>query len=76
MKAKKQKIVDAVIEDLKKSFETGDYTVLEELLFMIPKNNLIQALPEEDWHKFDYKSFLDIQNIKQCTILLTKILLS
>ncbi len=47
-----QKLVDAVIEDLKESFKFGDYTVLEELLFFIPKENLIQALPEEQWSKF------------------------
>jgi hypothetical protein len=47
-----QKLVDAVIEDLKESFAFGDYTVLEELLFFIPKDNLIQALPEELWEKF------------------------
>jgi hypothetical protein len=47
-----QELVDAVIEDLKKSFLVGDYTVLEELLFFIPKENLIQALPEEQWSKF------------------------
>lgn len=47
-----QKLVDAVIEDLKKSFAFGDYTVLEELLFFIPKENLVQALPEEEWVKY------------------------
>lgn len=47
-----QKLVDAVIEDLKESFRVGDYTVLEELLFMIPKKNLVQALPEEQWSNF------------------------
>ena len=47
-----QKLVNAVIEDLKRGFTVGDYTVLEELLFFIPKKNLIQALPEEDWKKY------------------------
>ena len=51
----KQRIVDAVIEDLKKSFAVGDYTVLEELLFFVKKKNLIQALPEEDWKMFKVK---------------------
>jgi len=45
----KQKLVDDVIEDLKKSFNHGDYTVLDELLKFIPSHNLIQALPEEKW---------------------------
>ena len=48
-KKTKQEIVDAVIDDLKKGFEVGDYTVLEELLGFIPIENLIQALPEEEW---------------------------
>lgn len=47
-----QKLVDAVIEDMKKNFAVGDYTVLDELLKFIPKVNLLQALPEEDWSKF------------------------
>ena len=51
-KKTKQKLVDAVIDDLKKSFELGDYTVLDELLHFIPKKNLIQALPEEEWNKY------------------------
>jgi len=51
-KKTKQEIVDAVIDDLKKGFEYGDYTVLEELLFFIPRKNLIQALPEEQWSEF------------------------
>jgi len=48
----KQKLVDDVIEDLKESFEAGDYTVLDELLKMIPSKNLIQALPEEKWSEY------------------------
>jgi len=49
---RKQKLVDNVIEDLKKSFADGDYTVLDELLKFIPSKNLIQALPEEDWENY------------------------
>jgi hypothetical protein len=48
-KKTKGQLIDAVIEDLKKGFAIGDYTVLEELLTFIPTENLIQALPEEDW---------------------------
>ena len=50
---KKQELIDAVIEDLKKGFEIGDYTVLNELLSFIPVKNLIQSLPEKDWNKFN-----------------------
>jgi len=49
----KQKLIDAVIEDLKEnSFRHDDYTVLDELLSFIPVQNLIQALPEEQWDKY------------------------
>lgn len=46
----KQQLIDAVIEDLKKGFAVGDYTVLDELLHFIPKKKLIHSLPEEQWN--------------------------
>jgi hypothetical protein len=49
----KQQLVDAVIEDLKKGFAAGDYTVLDELLNKLPIKTLVQALPEEDWQTYD-----------------------
>lgn len=52
MDERKEKLRDAVIEDLKESFAVGDYTVLDELLSFIPLPNLVQALPEEMWVKF------------------------
>ncbi len=52
MEREKQELVDAVIEQLKKDIEQGDYTVLEELLYQIPNDKLIFGLPEEDWVKF------------------------
>lgn len=51
----KQVIVDDVIEELKKDASIGDYTILDELLKMIPVKNLIQALPEEVWEKYNIK---------------------
>lgn len=48
----KEKLVDAVIEDLKNGFEMGDYTVLGELLEMLPEENLIHSLPEEKWDEY------------------------
>lgn len=48
----KQQLVDAVIEDLKKGFALGDYTVLDELLNKLQIKTLVQALPEEDWDKY------------------------
>ena len=58
----KQQLVDAVIEDLKKGFEKGDYTVLDELLNMLPVKKLVQALPEEEWHKYKdlNKSYFEV----------------
>ena len=50
----KEKIVDAVIESLKEDFAAGDYTVLDELLKMIPNKNLVQSLDEDEWKKFSY----------------------
>jgi hypothetical protein len=51
-KLDKQQLVDAVIEDLKKGFELGDYTVLDELLNKLPVKTLVQSLPEEEWDKY------------------------
>jgi hypothetical protein len=48
----KQTLIDAVIEDLKKGFAIGDYTVLDELLGFVPTENLIESLPEDEWSKF------------------------
>jgi hypothetical protein len=52
-KITKQQLVDAVIEDLKKGFEKGDYTVLDELLNKLQIKTLVRALPEEDWQVYD-----------------------
>lgn len=50
---KNQVLVDAVIEELKKDFNTGDYTVIEEILFNVPKNILLHSLSEERWKEFN-----------------------
>lgn len=51
-KLDKQQLVDAVIEDLKRGFALGDYTVLDELLNKLPIKMLVQSLPEEEWDKY------------------------
>lgn len=51
-KLHKQILIDAVIDDLKKGFAVGDYTVLDELLNKLPIKTLVQSLPEEDWDKY------------------------
>jgi len=48
----KQRLADEVLEELKKDMKHGDYTVLDELLKLIPTSNLIQSLPEEQWKKY------------------------
>lgn len=50
---RKEKVVDAVIVQIKEDISNGDCTVLDELLNMISKTNLIQALPEERWSEFE-----------------------
>jgi len=51
-KISKQQLVDAVIEDLKKGFALGDYTVLDELLNKLQIKTLVQSLPEEKWNEY------------------------
>ncbi len=46
---RKQELVDAVLEELKKDLAQGDFTVIDELLKFIPTRNLIMSLPEEKW---------------------------
>ena len=48
----KQKLVDAVYNQIKKDLEEGDGTVLESLLKEIATTSLLQALPENDWNNF------------------------
>jgi len=49
----KQPLVDAVIEDQKRSIALGDLTVLDELLKFIPWEILKSSLPEEQWERFN-----------------------
>jgi len=52
----KDTLVNAVIEQLKADAIVGDFTVLDELLNLLPNENLVQALPERKWEQ--YKSLL------------------
>ncbi len=45
-------LVDAVIEEIKKQIENKDLTSLDDLLRFIPKETLIQFLPEDEWNKY------------------------
>lgn len=52
----KQKLINAVIEQLTNDLNSGDCTVLEQLLKQIPVDNLIQSLPEESWKEFEFEN--------------------
>jgi hypothetical protein len=49
---KKQELVDAVYNQIKKDLEEGDGTVLESLLKEIATTSLLQSLPENNWKDF------------------------
>jgi hypothetical protein len=53
MKTKEQ-LIEAVMDDILSSVAYGDLTTFEEILGFVPTNNLIQALPEEDWGKYEH----------------------
>lgn len=46
---KTEKLIDAVIEEMKKQIDVGDWTAIDELLRFVPRENLVNFLPEEDW---------------------------
>jgi hypothetical protein len=48
----KKALIDAVIEQILKDVEDGDTTAVWALLSFIPKDNLLEFLPEEQWIKF------------------------
>ena len=49
----KETLVNFVIDQLKKDFAVGDYTVLDELLHKLPWEILKGSLPEEHWDFFN-----------------------
>lgn len=52
-------LIDSVIEELKENFYKNDYTVLEEILGLVPRHYLIQVLSEEN-----LKKYLEDSNLK------------
>ena len=44
-----QALIDRVVEQIREDFDMGDIESLEELLRFVPKEKLIQYLPEEEW---------------------------
>jgi len=49
---KYQELIDEVIEQVVADANSGDTTVLDEILKNVPKEVLIQSLPEEAWAKY------------------------
>lgn len=47
------KLIDRVIEEIKRDFAMGDLTALDELLSFVPRENLIGYLPEEEWEQYE-----------------------
>ena len=50
MSKTQQKLIDAVLEQIKEDVELGDVTAIEELLTFVDHKWLRGYLPEEDWH--------------------------
>lgn len=49
----KEKLIDRLVAQFKEDLANGDSTVLDELLGYAPIENLIAALPEEEWGEFE-----------------------
>lgn len=47
-----QELVDKVVAIIREDVESGDVEALEELLKFIPKETLIDFLPDEEWIKY------------------------
>ena len=52
METSKEQLIDAVINQIIADYNDGDMSAVCELLMYIPKENLLQFLPEEQWSKF------------------------
>ena len=46
-------LINRIIYEIECDIYLGDNTALEELLKLIPRENLINFLPEEDWKKYE-----------------------
>ena len=47
------KLIDRVIDQIKKDIQEGDETAIVELLWSTPLKNLIAYLPEEEWNDYN-----------------------
>lgn len=53
MKKVTNKMIDAVLETIKKDFQEGDVSSLWVLISSIPYDRLLAYLPEDEWPEFD-----------------------
>lgn len=49
----KQQLIDRLINQIVSDANSGDTTVLEELLFNVPNKVLLHSLPEEEWKRYE-----------------------
>ncbi len=52
-----ERVIEQICVDV--SNTSWDVTALEELLSFIPKENLVQYLPEEEWEKYENEYMCD-----------------
>jgi len=45
-------LIERVVEEINSDLFNGDTEAIEELLTFVPKENLVQYLPEEEWRKY------------------------
>ena len=44
-----QKLIDAVVEQIRSDVKQGDLTAVEELIKTLPYDRMLQFLPEDQW---------------------------
>ena len=44
-----QKLIDAVLKQIRKDVKSGDVTAIEELISTLPHHRLVGYLPEDQW---------------------------
>ena len=53
----KQRVVDAVLEEIKVDIANGDVTAIDELLMFLPVERLKGYLPEEQIKKINWQTY-------------------
>ena len=47
------KLIKRVLEEINSDLFNGDTEAIEELLTFVPKENLVQYLPEKEWREYE-----------------------